>query len=110
MLRRAFAAIVIGFAASGAPAAGEIQFWHAMNGNSGAELERLAARFNASQREFRVVAVYKGTYEETLAAAIAARKTGLAPHIVQVAEAGIDQIRESAFGSRKGLHDRAAAG
>lgn len=92
MLRRAFAAIVIGFAASGAPAAGEIQFWHAMNGNFGAELERLAARFNASQREFRVVAVYKGTYEETLAAAFAARKTGLAPHIVQVAEAGTADV------------------
>jgi sn-glycerol 3-phosphate transport system substrate-binding protein len=84
MPRRATAAIVLSFAASAAPAAGEIELWHSMNGAAGAEFERLAARFNASQGEFRVKTVYKGTDQDTFAAALAARKAGAGPHLVEV--------------------------
>jgi sn-glycerol 3-phosphate transport system substrate-binding protein len=73
-------------------AAQEIRFWHAMNGASGAELDSLAARFNASQQEFKVVPAYKGAYDETLAAALAARKQAAGPHIVQVYEVGTADI------------------
>jgi sn-glycerol 3-phosphate transport system substrate-binding protein len=75
-----------------AAAAQEIRLWHAMSGASGAELEALTARFNASQSEFRVVPAYKGPYDQTLAAALAARKQPAGPHIVQVYEVGTADI------------------
>ena len=47
----------------------EIQFWHAMGGNLGETVNELAAGFNKSQSEYKVVPVYKGSYTETLTAA-----------------------------------------
>jgi sn-glycerol 3-phosphate transport system substrate-binding protein len=69
-----------------ARAAVDIQWWHAMPGELGRQLERLAADFNASQTEYRVVPTYKGLYTETLAAAIVSLRTRQQPAIVQVAE------------------------
>ena len=69
-----------------APAAVEIQFWHAMQGERGRQVEKLAADFNESQSEYRIVPVYKGSYSETLAAAIVALRTRQQPPIVQVVE------------------------
>ena len=43
-----------------------------MGGELGAKLEEIAQGFNDSQDEFRVMASYKGTYPETMTAAIAA--------------------------------------
>ncbi len=65
-----------------------IVLWHAMSGANGEEVDRLARDFNASQSTVVLEAVYKGTYPETLAAAIAAYRAGHAPHIVQVFEVG----------------------
>jgi sn-glycerol 3-phosphate transport system substrate-binding protein len=48
----------------------------------------LAKQFNESQKEYRVVATYKGSYDESMAAAIAAYRAGNAPHILQVFEVG----------------------
>lgn len=56
-----------------ARAADEIRLWHAVGGWSGVELEALLARFNASQRDVRVVAGYSG---EAQAAASDARRQG----------------------------------
>ena len=67
-------------------AAVEIQWWHAMSGELGRQLERLTADFNASQTEYKVVPVYKGLYTETLSAAIVALRSRQQPAIVQVAE------------------------
>src|SRR5215813_9026137 len=75
-------------AAPAARAATEIQFWHAMDGALGDQLTVLVDRFNASQKDYRVTAVYKGTYDEVLAAGIAASLAGKAPHILQVYEVG----------------------
>lgn len=75
-------------AASSATAATEIRFWHAMSGARGEALEQLVERFNASQREYRVVARYKGTYEQTLALSLGSRKSIWGPHLFQVYEAG----------------------
>ena len=61
---------VLSFAAG---AASEIRLWHSMSGARGAELERIVARFNASQREYRVVATYKGAYDEATVDAFLAR-------------------------------------
>ena len=66
----------------------EIQWWHAMGGNLGEVVNALAEGFNKSQTEYKVTPVYKGSYTETLTAAIAAFRAKQAPHIVQVVEVG----------------------
>ena len=74
--------------AHGAAAQTEIQFWHAMGGNLGDTVNEIANGFNATQKDYKVVPVYKGSYTETLTAAIAAFRAKQAPHIVQVFEVG----------------------
>jgi sn-glycerol 3-phosphate transport system substrate-binding protein len=66
----------------------EIQWWHAMSGPLGEWVNDLAKQYNASQNEFKVVPTYKGTYDESMTAAIAAFRAGNAPHILQVFEVG----------------------
>jgi sn-glycerol 3-phosphate transport system substrate-binding protein len=70
----------------------DIRLWHSMSGPRGAEFERLIARFNASQPKYRVVAVYKGAYDEAAIEAVTARGTKnfarRAPHIVQASDLG----------------------
>jgi sn-glycerol 3-phosphate transport system substrate-binding protein len=65
-----------------------VVFWHAMNAPLGDEVNKLVAAFNASQTEVEVVPVFKGTYPETLTAAIAAWRAGQAPNVVQMFEVG----------------------
>jgi sn-glycerol 3-phosphate transport system substrate-binding protein len=48
----------------------------------------LAKDFNGSQKEYKVVPTFKGTYPESIAAAIAAFRAGNAPAILQVFEVG----------------------
>lgn len=74
--------------ASEAIAATEIQWWHAMGGRNGELVNEMAEGYNAAQSEFKVVPVYKGTYTETMTAAIAAFRAKQQPHIVQVFEVG----------------------
>jgi len=66
----------------------EIQFWHGLTQPLGGMLEQIAADFNASQNQYRVVASFRGSYPETMVAAIAAFRAGQAPHIVQMFEVG----------------------
>ena len=82
------AALGFGLYASGAAAQTEIQFWHAMGGNLGEVTSALADEFNKSQKEYKVVAVFKGSYTETLTAAIAAFRAKQGPAVVQVFEVG----------------------
>jgi sn-glycerol 3-phosphate transport system substrate-binding protein len=72
--------------ASPAYAVTEIAWWHAMSGQLGRQLEKLATDFNASQSEFRIVPSYKGNYTETVTAAIFAFRSRGQPAIVQVNE------------------------
>ena len=65
-----------------------VVFWHAMTGSLGDEVNRLAAAFNAGQGDYTLQPVFKGTYPETLTAAIAAYRAGQAPNLVQVFEVG----------------------
>jgi sn-glycerol 3-phosphate transport system substrate-binding protein len=67
-------------------AATDILWWHAMSGELGRQLEKLAADFNASQTSYRIVPVYKGSYAETVSAAIFAFRSRSQPAIVQVNE------------------------
>jgi sn-glycerol 3-phosphate transport system substrate-binding protein len=66
----------------------EIQWWHSMTGGLNDWVLDLANGFNASQKEFKIVPTYKGTYDETMPAAVAAFRAGNAPHILQVYEVG----------------------
>ena len=66
----------------------EIQWWHSMTGALGDRVNELANKFNASQKDYKVVPVYKGTYPESMTAAVAAFRAGNAPHILQVFEVG----------------------
>lgn len=88
-IRKSIAALSIGIAVSGSAfAATEIQFWHAMTGALGDRVGSIAERFNASQSDYKVVPVFKGNYDETLSAGIAAFRAGNPPHILQVFEVG----------------------
>jgi sn-glycerol 3-phosphate transport system substrate-binding protein len=66
----------------------EIQWWHSMGGALGDALNGLATKFNASQKEYKVVTTFKGSYPESMTAAIAAYRAGSAPHLLQVFEVG----------------------
>ena len=68
--------------------AAEIRVWHSMSGVRGIEFQHLVARFNASQKHFRVLATYKGAYDEAVVEAFTARHTPRAPHLVQASELG----------------------
>ncbi len=58
-------------------------WWH---GELGKQLEKLAADFNASQSDYRIVPSYKGNYTETVTSAIFAFRSRSQPAIVQVNE------------------------
>ena len=66
----------------------DIQWWHSMVAVNNEWVNDLAKDFNASQKDYRVVPVYKGAYEESMTAAVAAFRAGNAPHILQVFEVG----------------------
>lgn len=82
------AALALGLASGPALAATEVQWWHAMSGDLGQKLEKIAADFNASQGEYKIVPVFKGTYPEAMTGAIAAFRAKQQPAIVQVFEVG----------------------
>ncbi len=91
MLRRSImaGAVALGLAAPAtAQQPVEIQFWHGLTQPLGGMLEQIAADFNASQTRYRVNASFRGSYPETMVAAIAAFRAGQAPHIVQMFEVG----------------------
>jgi sn-glycerol 3-phosphate transport system substrate-binding protein len=86
MLIRTLAAFLL--CSASAHAQTEIQWWHSMGGALGERVNELAGKFNASQKDYKVVPVYKGQYPESMTAAIAAFRAGNAPHILQVFEVG----------------------
>lgn len=86
-LKLAVAALAASFALS-AQAVTEVQWWHSMGGQLGEWVNDLAKGFNASQTEYKVVPTFKGSYPESMTAAIAAFRSGNAPAILQVFEVG----------------------
>jgi len=92
MMRRTImaGALALGLAAPAAAqqAPVEIQFWHGLAQPLGGILEGFANEFNASQNRYRIVSSFRGSYPETMVAAIAAFRAGTAPHIVQMFEVG----------------------
>lgn len=82
------AVLAASLGAAPAQAQTELQWWHAMTGANNDVIVKLAEEFNASQKDFKVVPAYKGSYADTLNAGIAAFRAGNAPHILQVFEVG----------------------
>src|ERR1700757_358505 len=81
-------ALALALSAGSAQAQTEINWWHSMGGALGEQLNALAAKFNAQQKDYKIVPVFKGSYPESMTAAIAAFRAGNAPHILQVFEVG----------------------
>ena len=81
-------AALLATASTSAFAVTEITWWHAMTGALGDRVAGLADQFNKSQSEYKVTPVFKGSYDEAMAAAIAAYRAGNAPDILQVFEVG----------------------
>ncbi|HZM35644.1 MAG TPA: sn-glycerol-3-phosphate ABC transporter substrate-binding protein UgpB [Burkholderiales bacterium] len=88
-VRQSIAAVALAaFFASSAHAQTEVQWWHSMGGALGEALNGLADKFNAEQKDYKIVTSYKGQYPESMTAAIAAFRAGQAPHMLQVFEVG----------------------
>jgi len=102
-IRRFVLAAALGGAAASAQAVTEVQFWHGMTGANNDRIIDFAKRFNESQSEYKVNAVFKGSYPEAMAAAIAAYRAGSAPAILQVFEVGTATMM-SAKGAIKPVH------
>jgi sn-glycerol 3-phosphate transport system substrate-binding protein len=76
------------FTTTSAFAVTQITWWHAMTGANAEVVAKITKDFNASQKDYEVVPVFKGTYPEALNAGIAAFRAGQAPDILQVFDVG----------------------
>lgn len=88
MKRRSIAALLSLMFALPAQAATEITWWHAMEGNLTEKIQKITDDFNKAQSDYKVIPVYKGSYTDTMNAAIAAFRAKQHPAIVQVFEVG----------------------
>jgi sn-glycerol 3-phosphate transport system substrate-binding protein len=88
LFARAASVLALAGAATAAQAVTEIQWWHAQTGGNNERINALAKQFNDSQKDYKVNAVYKGSYPEAMAAAVAAYRAGNAPALLQVFEVG----------------------
>tara|TARA_B110000114_G_scaffold167554_1_gene189697 strand:+ start:2098 stop:3387 length:1290 start_codon:yes stop_codon:yes gene_type:complete len=79
-------------AAIPAAAQTDIQWWHAMGGRLGEVVEEIAVKYNASQDAYNLVPTYKGGYEDTMTAGIAAFRAKQQPNIIQIFDAGAATI------------------
>ncbi len=70
----------------------QIDFWHAMGGALGETVDAIATEYNASQEQCQLTPIFKGTYEETMTAGIAAFRAEEAPEIIQIFDAGAATI------------------
>ncbi|MGJ7544486.1 sn-glycerol-3-phosphate ABC transporter substrate-binding protein UgpB [Variovorax sp. LT1R16] len=73
----------------------EIQWWHSMTAVNNEWVNDLAKQFNESQKDYKIVPTFKGTYDESMTASIAAFRAGNAPHILQVFEVGTATMQAS---------------
>lgn len=74
--------LCLGASASAEPT--EIVFWTALSGDYDAAIQQIAADFNASQDQWKVVAEYQGNYYDIAAKLQAALLDGNEPELVQM--------------------------
>jgi len=65
-----------------------INWWHAMKGARGKVVDNMIKAFNDSQPDYKVVGTYKGNYDETVNAGVAAYRAKKQPHLLQSFEVG----------------------
>ncbi|RLC04305.1 MAG: sn-glycerol-3-phosphate ABC transporter substrate-binding protein UgpB [Deltaproteobacteria bacterium] len=65
-----------------------INWWHAQRSARGKVVAKMIQEFNASQSEYEVVGTFKGNYDETMNAGVAAFRAKKQPHLLQVFEVG----------------------
>jgi sn-glycerol 3-phosphate transport system substrate-binding protein len=87
-LKKLLTALAVITSSVGVQAQTEIQWWHSMSGALGDWVGDIAKDFNSKQTDYKVVPVFKGNYDESMTAAVAAFRAGNAPHILQVFEVG----------------------
>ena len=90
-----FVAVALALTSALAEARTEIQWWHALQAVLGERVNEIATKFNASQPDYEVKAVFKGSYPEALNGAIAAYRAKQPPHVVQVYEVGTQTMLSS---------------
>ena len=66
----------------------EITLWHAMANTLGDWVQDVTNNFNKSQQNCRLTSSYKGSYDQTMMAGIAAHRAGRSPNVLQVFEVG----------------------
>lgn len=86
--KKLLTALAVVTSSLGAHAQTEIHWWHSMSGALGDWVGDIAKDFNSKQTDYKVVPVFKGNYDESMTAAVAAYRAGNAPHILQVFEVG----------------------
>jgi sn-glycerol 3-phosphate transport system substrate-binding protein len=102
-LKATFGVLLASVLAVPAAAQIELHWWHAMTGVNNDVIVKLSNDFNATQKEWKVVPTYKGSYADTMNAGIASFRAGTAPHIMQVFEVGTATMM-SAGGAIKPVH------
>src|SRR4029450_5297945 len=103
-------AVMLAVDATAAQAVTEIQWWHAMTGANNDRVNALAKRFSDSQSDYKVTAVYKGSYPEAMAGAIAAYRAGNAPALLQVFEVGTGTMMAAKGAIKPGYEVMSEAG
>ncbi|MDH4376913.1 MAG: sn-glycerol-3-phosphate ABC transporter substrate-binding protein UgpB [Ramlibacter sp.] len=88
LLTKAAAAALAASFALPAAAQTEVLWWHSMTGALNDWVNDIAKDYNGRQKDYKIVPVFKGSYDESMTAAIAAFRAGNAPHILQVFEVG----------------------
>ena len=68
-LQLSAAALALAAFALPAQAQTEVQWWHSMGGALGEWVNDLAKDFNASQKDYKVMPTFKGSYDESMTAA-----------------------------------------
>ena len=97
-MKRFFMLIVLTtFSLAGLAAAQtEIEFWHAFGDEARSGwIEERAAEWSEQNPDFEVVVESRGSYRDTLNAAVLAARQGEPPHIVQIFEVGSQQALDS---------------
>ena len=109
-LVRTLAAVAFAGVALPALAQTEIQWWHSMTGALNDRVNEFAKGFNESQKEFKVVPVYKGAYPESMAAAIAAFRAGNLPQIRDAMDEELEAVWAGKKTPQQGLDDAVQRG
>lgn len=73
----------------------QITFWHAMSGGRIDYIDRMVADFNYTHPDIEVTVEFKGSYRETMNAALLGAEQGIPPHVVHFFEVGTQEALDT---------------